>query len=58
MSLLQKKYNLKFENYVLFGGTSKDISPEDSLSESSEGCSEEIREEGARVYSGFATKTR
>ena len=34
---LKKKHNLKVENYVLFGGHTEDVSPGDSLSDSSEG---------------------
>jgi len=37
-------HNLKVENYDLFSGISEDLSPEDSLSDSSEGLLAEVRE--------------
>ena len=58
--LLTEKKNprsLKVENYVLFGGLSEDSSLGNNLSESSEGCSKEVREESEYV-GVFATKTR
>ena len=33
----KKKYNLKVENYILFGGLAEDLSPEGSLSDVPEG---------------------
>ena len=48
MSTEKKMHNLKAENYVLFGGLAEDFSPGDSLSDGSEGGSEEARE-GARI---------
>ena len=50
-------HNLKVENRVLFGRLSEDISPGDSLSESSEGLLGR-GEGGTRIYRSFATKTK
>ena len=41
---LKKTYNLKFENYVLFGRLNEDLSQEYSLSALRD-CYEEVREE-------------
>ena len=41
----KKKHSLKVENFILLGWQSEDWSSEDSVSDSSEGCSQEVREE-------------
>ena len=38
------KHNLKVENYVLFSMHTEDLTPGDSLSDSSGDCSKEVRE--------------
>ena len=47
-------YNLKVENYVLFGRHTEELSPGDSLSYSSEDYSKEVREEPG--YTGVFQK--
>ena len=53
----KKKHNLKVENYVLFSRFSEDLSPEDSLSDCSEGL---LRrgQGGTRIYRGFCNKNQ
>ena len=53
----RKKHNLKVENYVLFSRVAEDLSPEGSLSDSSEGLLHRGKG-GARLYRSFATKIR
>ena len=48
-------HNLKVKNYVLFGGFSEDVSPEDSLSDHSEGLLQRSKGE-ARIYRSFGNK--
>ena len=49
--------NLKVKNHVLFRGISEDLSPEDRLSDRSEGVLQRDKG-GVRIYKSFATKTR
>ena len=50
-------HNLKVENYVLFCGLAEDLSPGDSLSDSSEGLL--LRGKGGtRVYRSFCNKNQ
>ena len=46
-------HNLKVENYVLFGGHTEDVSPGDSLSNSTEGD-----KGGAGIHRSFHNKTK
>ena len=48
-------HNLKDENYVLFGGHAEDLSPGDSLSDTSEGLFQRGKR-GARIYRSFCKK--
>ena len=41
----KKIHNLKVENYVLLSRHTEDLSPGDSLSDSSRDCCKEVREE-------------
>lgn len=52
----EETYNLKNENYVLFGGLAENLSPGDNLSGSSEGWLQR-GEGGARMLRSFAQRT-
>ena len=51
----EKMHNLKVENYVLFRGHTKDLSPGDGLSDSSEGLFQRGKG-GARIHRSFYNK--
>ena len=57
MCQLKKMYNLKAENYVLFGELAEDLSSGGSLSGSSEGQLLRCMG-GARIYRSFYRKNR
>ena len=54
---MKKMRNEKVENYALFGGLAEDLSPGDSLSDSSEGLFRRGKG-GARIYRSFCKKTK
>ena len=57
MTEKKKLHNLKVENYVLFGGLAEDLSPGDSLSDSSEGLLQRGKV-GVKIYRGFCNKNQ
>ena len=50
-------HSLKAENYILFGRFSEDLSPEDGLSDRSEGVLRRGKE-GDRIYRSFCNKNQ
>ena len=50
-------HNLQFENYILFGGFSEDLSLAESLSDSSEELNQGGKG-GTRIYRSFGSKNQ